>query len=125
MGIQRPRCVSIAQEAGRLATNSKWRGEPSRNATRKRAISGERTRTSPALDSFAEMTGMRFAGDPWSNEGRLRPSCDALYAMHCALRVCRHSSNFVIVGTDGDGGGITERPDLEGPARAGIFFPAK
>jgi len=92
----------------------------------------EKKRGGPApvlsLLSFAEMrraTGMCFAGDPWANEGRLRPRCDALYAMHCALCIGHHSANFDSVGRNGDGGGITERPDLEGPARAGIFFPAK
>jgi len=53
-----------------------------------RSLEEEREGAAPVLSlaSFAEMrrvTGMWFAGDPWSNEGQLRPPLRRI--IRCAL----------------------------------------
>jgi len=51
------------------------------------------------------------------------PRCDALDVVHSGLRIGRHLANLAVVGRNGDGGGITQRPDLEVRRELESFFP--
>ena len=75
-----------------------------------------------SLVSFAEMRQGDEGVVRGANEGRLRPRCDALYIMLCALDTTPPTLSSS-VGMNGDrDGGITECPDLEVRREAGISF---